>query len=214
MIRKERSERSKVWLIIFFPVTLYLFIGTLVLLFLSKIERLSQLLGNYSEFPYLDDFKSNEYWKVDIWLTILFPLIAPFIAVWVSIIFIYALIAAILHFIKDVIVFIWNIITAILEAIWDLIVAVVTTVWERSNRRRDAYLHSEIGKILIATHVRCSHIGMNNISINLFIRRNNNRTKTSSFTITSMTSFLTFKRKTSFEENTSMNRGYTWHGLE
>lgn len=113
------NRHSKVLLIILFPVTAYLFIGTFLFFLATKIDVFAKNLGDYFGAPGLEHYSSHKWHDMSIWLTIFFPVTWPIIFAWLICVFLYALMVAL-----------WRIIYALLEAIWSWIVDSVEYIWD------------------------------------------------------------------------------------
>jgi len=117
-------------LVVFFPITLYIFIGTILLALLSGLDALIERLGNYSRFPGLEVYDATQWHKESKRTTALFPLICPFLLLWLVGVFLYAVLAAVLRMVYETIVLIWELIVEVVTAIWEWIVNMVTAIWE------------------------------------------------------------------------------------
>jgi hypothetical protein len=124
-------NQDRKWvLILFFPVTAYMFLGTTLLFLLYKVEQVIEALGDFSEFPGFDGYQAIEWHNESIWLTVIFPILWPVLAVWESVVFTYAVFSAILRFIYNILVSIWKMVVAITMAIWNWAVESIEYVWE------------------------------------------------------------------------------------
>lgn len=102
-----------------FPLAIYLAIGTLLLSVIWQLEKIIEILGNYSEFPALYQFQATEWHNKDFWITFLFPLSWPVLACRVILDLTYAFIAAFLRFVYDIIESIWHWAVDLIESVWD-----------------------------------------------------------------------------------------------
>lgn len=123
---------SKRWwvLVVFFPITLYFLLGTLILFLIYWLDKLAEVLGNYSGFPGIDFHEATEWHNTSIWVTIFFPIAGSFILAWVLLILIYSILAAILHFLWDVLVFIWELIVKLVVTIWEWTIEAIEYIWD------------------------------------------------------------------------------------
>jgi hypothetical protein len=94
--RLPDKKIPKYFLIIFFPITLYILLGFIILLLLSQLERFSGFLFNCSDFSELSVDATNSWHKKGPAWTIAFPVTVPIIIMIESAIFLYALISVIL----------------------------------------------------------------------------------------------------------------------
>ena len=117
-------------LVVFFPVTLYLGTGTVLLALLSALDALIERLGNYSEFPGLDVYDATQWHQESVLMTALFPLIWPCLLLWLVAVFLYAVLAALLRMVYETIVLIWELIVEVVTAIWEWIVETIVLIWE------------------------------------------------------------------------------------
>jgi hypothetical protein len=123
-------RENKILLIIFFPITAYLFIGTSLFFLVTKLDELAEILGNYSEFPGLEDYSSNDWHDVSIWLTVFFPITWPVIFIWISCVLLYSLVAAMLRLIYEFLKILWEFVIDLVTAIWEWVTEAVKAIWE------------------------------------------------------------------------------------
>jgi hypothetical protein len=124
------DRKRKITLIIFFPVTAYLFIGTSLFFVLTLLDALTETLGNYSEFPGLKSYSSNSWYDRNIWLTIFFPLTWPVLLIWTLCLLIYSVLAALLMFIYKLLRKIWKFTIDLVTSIWKWFTESIKEIWE------------------------------------------------------------------------------------
>lgn len=124
------SSRNKWVLVIFFPVTAYMFVGSMLLFLLYKLDQLNEKLGNYSRFPGLGYYGATEWHNANIWLTIGFPITCPILAIWILLVFLFAVVAAALRFISNVAIEVWNWTIDAIEFVWNWTIDTIEYVWD------------------------------------------------------------------------------------
>lgn len=125
-----RNQNRKLVLYVFFPVTAYLFVGTALFFLLSKTDQLSEKCGNLSEFPGLEFYKATDWHTESVWLTIFFPIVWPLIAVWVLLVFIYAVVAFLLRAIYEILIHIKDAVVDLVTLIWRKTIESIEYIWE------------------------------------------------------------------------------------
>jgi hypothetical protein len=128
------DRKKKIILIIFFPVTAYLFIGTSLFFILTLIDALAEALGHYSEFPGLKDYSSTSWYDRNIWLTIFFPLTWSVLFIWIGCVLLCSAIAALLMFIYRALKKMWKIIVDLVTSIWEWFTKSFREIWEWTIR--------------------------------------------------------------------------------
>ena len=93
---------KKVIPILFFPITVYLAIGTALLMLTTQIDKVVENLGNFSRFPFLDIYTATEWHKKSPWFTAGFPILWPVLFVYLVLLLFYAIIAAIIRTIINI----------------------------------------------------------------------------------------------------------------
>jgi len=124
------NQKNKIVLIIFFPVTAYLFIGTLLFFLATKLDELTEALGNYSNFPGLEYYSPKNWHEISIWVTVFFPITWPVIFAWILCVLSYSLIAALLRLIYELLKMIWEFIVDLVTAIWEWVTESIKAIWE------------------------------------------------------------------------------------
>jgi hypothetical protein len=111
------KEIPKYLLIIFFPITLYVFFGSLLLFLLSQLERFSIFLMKFSGFSVFKESKATTWHRHSVACTTMFPITVPILAMMELILFFYAFIYAILGNLRKIIRFAWENVTGLWEII-------------------------------------------------------------------------------------------------
>jgi hypothetical protein len=127
----QSSHNKRYLLILFFPVTIYLFVGTLLLFLLFKFEQIIEVFADYSQWPGIDSYIPTEWHSKNIWLSILFPIVWPTLFIWDLLVFIYAIFASLVNFISDAITYIWKQLVKAMRAIWEWTIESVLYIWEQ-----------------------------------------------------------------------------------
>lgn len=113
---KPKDHYKKYILLIFFPFTIYLGIGSFLLLLLSMIEYLTESLTKLLSIEdWLDNFKAIKWHILHPAATIFFPITINLFAPIAVIIFLWAILCSLFSILADffikitnIIVFIWN----------------------------------------------------------------------------------------------------------
>ncbi len=121
------DRKYLLWL--FFPITVYMFIGTTLLFVLTKIDDIIELFGNYSKFPGLANYSSNAWYDESIWFTALFPVTWPILLGWLTILLLYAIVAGFIRFFSNLLGNIWDLIFNIVIAIWEWTSDLLKAIW-------------------------------------------------------------------------------------
>lgn len=82
--------------IILLPAVIYILAGTSLLFIVYKAEGLVETLANFKKIPGLESYSATEWHASDMWLTIAFPVVFPFLFGYVLLLFVYALLTSIL----------------------------------------------------------------------------------------------------------------------
>jgi ABC-type uncharacterized transport system permease subunit len=127
----QGSQDKGYLLILFFPVTVYLFIGTLLLFLLFKFEQVIEVYADYSEWPGIDRYIPTEWHSKNVWLSISFPIVWPILFIWDILVFIYAIFAALVKFLYDTITYIWRQLVKAITAIWKWTIESVLYIWDQ-----------------------------------------------------------------------------------
>ena len=113
-------------LIVLFPITLYILIGTLLLLLLTLLEALTKPLRDYSARDEEPPFEVIVWHELDMFLTLFFPIVWPMLAIIVGVIFIDALVRAIftmiVRLLEGVFSFLRQFLRRFLRRIWVVII--------------------------------------------------------------------------------------------
>jgi phage-related protein len=147
--RKLKSSGSRdgnrMLLILLFPITLYLVLGTLLLLLLSVIEMATKKLRDYTGASHVEVIAWHQ---VSVYLTLLFPLAWPIVALMVGLVFAGAMFSAILtaarrvldavlRLVRRIWINIVHALHALLEwimdwfrLVWEVIVEGTQIIWE------------------------------------------------------------------------------------
>lgn len=130
-------QGNRALLVVLFPITLYILIGTLLLLLLTVIEVITKALRDYARDDEENPVAVIAWHEVSVFMTLLFPVVWPIAAVMVGIVFVGAVGAAILktiyRLLTDVFRFLRRIWVAIIHALGDLLGRLVDrlrVVWE------------------------------------------------------------------------------------
>jgi hypothetical protein len=127
-----QSSRDKGYLLIlFFPITIYLFVGTALLFLLFKFEQVIKVFAVYSEWPGIDCYIPTEWHSKNVRLSISFPIVWPALFIWDLLVFIYAIFAALVKFIYDAIISIWKRLVKAMTSIWEWTIESVLYIWEQ-----------------------------------------------------------------------------------
>lgn len=136
---------NRILLVVLFPLTLYLLLGTLLLALLSVMEISTQKLRHYAGHEHVEVIAWHE---VSVFLTLLFPLEWPTVALMVGLVFIGAVFSAILQaaikalkvvlrFVRRVWVIVAHAVQTLLEwfmdglgSVWDMVVVGTQTIWD------------------------------------------------------------------------------------
>ncbi len=62
-------------LVLLFPITIYVFVGTSLLFILYSLEKISETLNQYSIFPYIKSIHATKWHKKHPLITYLFPVV-------------------------------------------------------------------------------------------------------------------------------------------
>ena len=120
---KEVGNR-KYLLIVFFPLTIYILLGTTLLSLVYKVEQLAKWLSGYSilSSEVRHDFEPIEWHMKSIWLTIAFPAVGIYLGIAATLLLVGAFLDAVLRLIYDQILmpFWWA-----LKTIWRWTIEVV-----------------------------------------------------------------------------------------
>jgi hypothetical protein len=149
-------EGNRLLLILLLPITVYLILGTLLMLLLCVIEMATKRLRHYAGEA---DAEIIAWHQVSLFLTLLFPASWPILALLVGLVFAGAVFMAAFTFARNVFIavlnlvrriwvnvvhalqaflewcvdrlrLVWEMIVAGTQAIWEMIVAGTQTVWE------------------------------------------------------------------------------------
>lgn len=117
--REESQKKLSKWLlVIFFPITGYAFLGFILLSLLSNLEKFSVFLIKRSGYPVnakkLPDIKWH---KINVGITLFFPLTVPLFASFEIIMLLYAIIAFISGIIRKIFIFAFDYVNKLWESI-------------------------------------------------------------------------------------------------
>ena len=138
-------EGNRLLLILLLPITVYLILGTLLMLLLCVIEMATKRLRHYAGEA---DAEIIAWHQVSLFLTLLFPASWPILALLVGLVFAGAVFMAAFTFARNVFIAVLNLVRRIwvnvvhalqaflewcvdrLRLVWEMIVAGTQTVWE------------------------------------------------------------------------------------
>jgi hypothetical protein len=121
-------------LILFFPITIYLFLASVFLIIIYNIEQVIEILANYSKGPGYDYYSATAWHKKGVMLALFFPLAVPVLFVWNMIVFMYFFFASVLRFAYNTLKYIWEQLTEIVTSIWEWTVESIQQIWEQISR--------------------------------------------------------------------------------
>jgi len=133
----ELTPKKITLALVFFPITIYMLVGTAVLFALYLFECAIHSWVRYAPFEGWAPNNSNDLWAAtirfihkdvstkyhihDVWLTILFPLATPFMAILFLACMILVLFNAAVKTVWDFITWIFDIIFDVIKDIWSII---------------------------------------------------------------------------------------------
>jgi hypothetical protein len=124
------NRDNRVILLVFFPITAYLFVGTLLFFIVTRWDQLAERLGNFSRFPGIGDYPSTNWHERSIWLTVFFPITWPLVFAWILCVVTYSAAAALCRLVHDVLKIIWEFTVDLAKAAWEWITDAVKAIWQ------------------------------------------------------------------------------------
>lgn len=121
------SKTSTILLIIFFPITLYFLLGTVLLLIPTLLSFLAAFLGKFSKCDVLEDFEAEQVHAYSPIFTLFFPITLPLSIIVYSIQILISIPPVVIRLLFIILRFIWKLICNLISMLWH---AIFVPIWK------------------------------------------------------------------------------------